>query len=452
MRRYVIVGTGVAAVAAAEAIRQHDPRGVIVLVGMEAEGYYSRPGLAYYLTGEIPENMLFPFRDADFRRLQVQVVHDRVEGLDPARQRVRLARRGWLAYDRLLLATGARAVRPPWPGVDLEGVVYLDNLAHTRHVIRLARKAKEAVVVGGGITALELAEGLQARRVRVHYLLRGDRYWRRVLDPVESRLVEQRLTQMGIRLHHHTQIAEILGHKGRVTGVRTQDGRVLRCQLVGIAVGIRPRVELAREAGIATERGILVSPFMETSVPHVYAAGDVAQVFDPRVGQHVLDSLWPLARMQGTAAGANMAGHRVPYHRGTPLNVTRLAHITTAIMGQVGQRDADPDAGLVRGDSEVWRALPDAILAQKNDEVNLIRLMVGRRTLLGAVVMGDQSLVRGLYTLIDRQVDITPIREQLLTPGAPLGDLLAAFWSEVQAHIHDAAAENGSPPLREASE
>ena len=430
--QYVLVGSGVAAVAAAEAIRRVDAQGRIYLIGEEKDGYYSRPGLAYYLTGEIPERMLFPMRAEDFRRLGIQLVHDRVEGVDPQAQRVRLARRGWLPYDRLLLAVGAQAVRPNLPGIELEGVVYLDNLERTRYLLRLARKAKEAVVVGGGITALELAEGLRARGLKVHYLLRGDRYWRRVLDEVESRIVERRLQHMGIRIHYRTEIEEILGRKGRVAGVRTKDGQVIRCQMVGIAVGIRPRTELAKEAGIETDRGILVNEFMETNVPYIYAAGDVAQVFDPRVGRHVLDSLWPLARRQGTAAGYSMAGKRVPYRRGTPLNVTRLAHITTSIMGLVGQRDVDPDAGMVRGDSEVWRVLPDAILAQKSEDINSIRLMVGERHLLGAVIMGDQTLSRAVYTLIDQQADIRPVREALLQPGAPIADILADFWASWQ--------------------
>ncbi len=427
--QYVLVGTGVASIAAAEAIRRVDDTGRIIIIGEEKDGYYSRPGLAYYLTGEIPERMLYPMRPEDFRRLRVEILHDRVDDIDVEGQRVHLTRRGWLPYDRLLLATGAAALRLSLPGEDLEGVVYLDHIENARHILRLARRAKQAVVVGGGITALEIAEGLRARGVKVHYLLRGDRYWRRVLDEVESRIVENRLRHLGIHIHYRTEIAEILGSKGRVTGVRTQDGRVIPCQIVGIAVGIRPRMELAKRAGMATDRGIVVNEYMETSAPYVYAAGDVAQVFDPQVGKHVLDSLWPLARRQGTAAGYNMAGKRVPYRRGTPLNVTRLAHITTSIMGLVGQPHGDPDAGMVRGDSEVWRALPDALMAQKSADVNSIRLMIGERHLLGAVIMGDQTLSRAVYTLIDQKADIRPIREALLKPQAPIADILADFWA-----------------------
>lgn len=426
--QYVLVGSGVASVAAAEAIRQVDPEGHILIVGEEKDGYYSRPGLAYYLTGEVPERMLFPFRPEDFRKLRINLLHDRVEGIDPKQGRVYLSQRGWLPYDRLLLAVGARARRPQLPGIDLQGVVYLDTLANARHILHLARRAKRAVVVGGGITALEIVEGLRARGLEVHYLLRGDRYWKQVLSEDESRIVEHRLREDGVHIHYHTEVEEILEKRGCVAGVRTKDGQVIRCEIVAFAIGIRPRIELATDAGLLTDRGILVNEYMETNVPNIYAAGDVAQVYDPQAGTHVLDSLWPVARRQGEAAGYNMAGRRVPYRRGTPLNVTRLAHITTSIMGAVGQRDLDPDAEMVRGDSEVWRVLPDAIVAQKGFDVNRIRLMVGERTLLGAVIMGDQTLSRAVYTLIDRQVDITPIRKQLLRPKVSLGEVLSEFW------------------------
>ncbi len=434
MRRYVIIGTGVAGIAAAEAIREADPQGHILLIGDEPEGYYSRPGLAYYLTGEIPEKQLFPFRGEDFRRLRVTLWHDRVLAIDPQGHRLKLQRRNEvLRYDRLLIATGSTAVRPDLPGVDLQGVVKLDTLADARRIRQLARKAKAAVVMGGGITALEIVEGLLQHKVQVHYLLRGDRYWRRVLDEQESRIVERRLEEHGVRLHYRTQAAAIMGRRGRVTGVRTTDGRVIPAQMVAIAVGVRPNVMLARRAGLRTDRGILVDEYLRTSDEDIFAAGDVAQVYDPRVGQAVLDVLWPIARRQGQAAGYNMAGWTTSYRRGTPLNVTRLAGLTTTIVGQVGQPgrdDGDDLVGIIRGDSEVWRTIPDAIIAQEGFSVNRLRLMVGKRHLLGAVLMGDQTLSRPLYHLIDAQADITPIRERLIRGREPVADVLAEFWTQ----------------------
>lgn len=431
MTRYVIVGSGPAGVAACEAIRSVDASGEIVLLSDDPFGYYSRPGLAYLLTGEISQKHIFPFSDKDFIHLRVHRLHVKVLAIKPETHQVVLDNHKALTYDRLLLATGAQASPLTLPGAALKGVVKLDNMTDTRHILELSRKARSAVVTGGGITALELVEGLLANRVKVHYLLRGERYWSNVLDEVESRIVEGELTRHGVKLHKHTEIAEILGRKERVCGVRTVDGRTLDCDMVAAAIGIRPRIDLAKAAGIACERGILADDLLRTNLPDIWAAGDCAQVYDPASGRNVLDSLWTPARLQGKAAGLNMAGQCVPYVKAMPYNVTRLANLTTTLIGNLGSGD-DPDlaASIARGDSETFRHLPDSIAAQGGFEINHLRLVIGPKTLLGAVVMGDQKMSLPLQNLVSGQVDITPIRQQLLTPGAPLADVLIEFWKQ----------------------
>jgi nitrite reductase (NADH) large subunit len=429
-RRYLIVGTGAAGISAAEAIRHRDSSGEINLMGKEADGYYSRPGLAYYLTGEVPQDQLYPFTLDDYRRLGVRRLHARVIALDPQRHRVALHDGTQLTYDRLLIATGSSAFIPPIPGVDLQGVVKLDTLDDAREIVKRTRRARVAVVVGGGITALEIVEGLRARRVRPHYFMRRDRYWSSVLDKTESRIVEHRLAQEGVQIHYRTELAEILGKRGRVVGVRTQDGQQIKCQIVAIAVGVRPNRALADDAGLKTDRGILVDETLKTSAPDVFAAGDVAQAFDPFSGRAILDTLWGVAVAQGRIAGQNMAGQTVAYRKDVPFNVTRLAGLTTTIIGTVG-RDTDEDLlGIARGDSETWRQLPDAVAAQADFEVNRLRVLVGKQNLLGGVVMGDQTLSRPLYELIARQVDITSIHGRLLQSNAPIADIIADFWTQ----------------------
>jgi NADPH-dependent 2,4-dienoyl-CoA reductase/sulfur reductase-like enzyme len=286
------------------------------------------------------------------------------------------------------------------------------------------------VVVGGGITALEIVEGLRARRVRPHYFMRRDRYWSSVLDKTESRIVEHRLAQEGVQIHYRTELAEILGKRGHVVGVRTQDGQQIKCQIVAIAIGVRPNRALADAAGLKTDRGILVDETLQTSAPDVFAAGDVAQVFDPFSGQAILDTLWSVAVAQGRIAGQNMAGQTVAYRKDVPFNVTRLAGLTTTIIGTVGH-DTDEDlVGIARGDSETWRQLPDAVAAQADFEVNRLRVLVGKQNLLGGVVMGDQTLSRPLHQLIARQVDITSIHGRLLQSNAPIADIIADFWTQ----------------------
>jgi NAD(P)H-nitrite reductase large subunit len=430
MYRYVIIGSGAAGISAAEAIRSLDTESQLTMISGEPAGYYSRPGLAYYLSGEIEEGFLFPFQQQDFRDLKINFILAKVTAIRPDQHKIVFSDGRILHYDKLLISTGAKASQMKVPGIELEGVVQLDNLEGVRQITKLARKARSAVVVGGGITALELVEGLVARRVTTNYFLRGDRYWSNVLDETESRIVEHRLAEDGVKIHYHTEMAGILGKHGRVVGVLTQDDRQVKCDLVGIAIGVRPRMSLAVDAGIKTDRGILVDQYMRTDAPDIYAAGDVAQVFDPFSGKTVLDSLWGPARDQGATAGLNMVGLNKAYLKVAPFNVTRLAGLTTTIIGTVGRGNDEDLTGIARGDSETWRELPDAIAAQVGFQVNRLRILVGPKTLLGAIVMGDQTLSRPIHRLVADQVDISLIRDRLLKPGAPLADLLADFWTQ----------------------
>jgi NAD(P)H-nitrite reductase large subunit len=435
MRRYVIIGMGVAGMAAAEAIRARDRDATISLVGDDPYGFYSKPGLAYYLTGELPEKQLLLNSKQDWQELNLTYVKGRAVNILPQEHLVDLGTAEALPYDRLLLATGATAVQLNAPGADLDGVVKLDHFEDARRILRLARKARVAVVVGGGITALELAEGLARRKVAVHYFLRGNRYWGNVLDEVESRIVEKRLEEEGIRLHYQTELAEVLGRRGKVTGVRSTSGETIHCGMVAVGIGIRPRLELAQTTGLRTERGILVNEYMQSSEVDIFAAGDVAQVYDPLARQFILDSLWNPAREQGSTAGANMAGQTQAYRKTAPFNVTRLAGLTTTIIGAVGGGRDDDLVSIARGDSETWRLLPNAIAREVGEAVNHMRLMVGEQTLLGALVMGDQTLSRPLQELIAAQVDITPLRSALLAPDNTLGDRVMDFWKAWRTNV-----------------
>jgi NAD(P)H-nitrite reductase large subunit len=319
--------------------------------------------------------------------------------------------------------------------------VKLDTLEDARRILNLTRRAKSAVVVGGGITALELVEGLCAQKVQVHYFLRRERFWSSVLTPVESRIVESRLSHTGVKIHRHTEVQEVLAKKDwrgrqRVSGVETTQGHVIKCQLVAVAIGVRPRLELVAGTGIETDRGILVDEYLETGVPGIYAAGDVAQVMDPLTGKAQLDSLWPVAVAQGRAAGANMAGVSTPYLRSVPLNATRLAELVVTFIGAVGQ-SREPDEDLVtisRGDSEVWRGIPGVLAVQDQHELNRQRLMVKDDRLVGAVLMGDQALSPLVQQLIEDQVRLGPALAALGSHKIPLSEMLLRFAGKAGYH------------------
>ena len=426
--KYVIIGAGVAGYAAMEAIRSIDKAGEIIMISDDPFGYYSRPGLAYYLTGELHDKALYPRTADNYKKLNFKFLKGRVTRIMRSEHALEMDGKSRLVYEKLLIAVGARALPLEIPGAKLDGVVKLDHLTDAKNILKLAKRGKTAVVVGGGITALELTEGLLARGMNVHYLLRGDRYWSNVLDKHESLVVEGRLQAEGVTLHHHAELVEITGRNGRVSGVRLLDGRTMKCDLVAYAIGIKPCLELAQNTDLALDRGILVDEHLQTNDPDIFAAGDVAQAYDPLSGRSVLDSLWNPARDQGHVAGMNMAGHKTAYLKSPPFNVTRLAGLTITIIGAVGHGRDEDVVGIARGDSETWRELPDAIVAQGGFDINHVRLLIGEKKLIGALLMGDQMLSLPLQKMIAGGANIAPIREKLMAPDAPIADLIADFW------------------------
>jgi NAD(P)H-nitrite reductase large subunit len=291
------------------------------------------------------------------------------------------------------------------------------------------------VVVGGGITALEIVEGLRERHVHVHYFMRKERYWSNVLSETESHIVEEGLRSRGVEIHFFTELAEILGRHGRVAGVRTAKGESIACDMVAIAIGVRPQIELARAAGLECGRGIHVDEYLRTSAPDIYAAGDVAEVLDPRSGRRVLEVLWSSAVGKGRVAGANMVAepHEV-YDKGpAPLNVTRLAGFKITIIGSVGSGLDSDVQGLSRGDSQTWRDLGQSTTIECQEGDCHMRLSIVGDTIAGAVVMGDQEPSFPLQDLVEARADISAFRERLTAPSAPITQLVAEAWRDWRA-------------------
>lgn len=437
----MIVGAGIAALSAAESIRRQDPHGRLTLVTDERYLPYSRPGLAYYLTDMIPKSQLFAWSRPELESLQAGFVHGRAVDLDAPGHNLILADGRTILYDVLLLATGATAILPGIPGTQLKGVVTLDQLDDATHIVKLAKRTRRAAVIGGGITAVELAEGLAARGVETHYFMRKDRFWGKVLDEDESRMVERGMVRHGVRVHHNMSAVRVLGKREQVKGVLFENGESFECQIAGFAIGIRPRLELAQAAGLKTDRGILTDEFLRTSDPNVFAAGDSAESYDPVQEEYLLDSLWSMAAEQGSAAGSNMAGSPKPYVRGIPFNVTRIGGLIMTIVGWVGQRSQDADlVSIVHGDSETWRGNLDSFAVHNTSEASRIRLVVGDDCLVGAVVLGDQTLSQPITELVRKQVPLGRLRQQLRSSPERALQILIEYGEKQVNHRMKAAS------------
>ncbi len=438
---YLIIGNGAAGLSAAEVIRRRDKDGRITIVTNEPYRFYSRPGIAYYIMNQVSAEQLVSRSENFYKEHHFNLYRGHAVRLELERQVVHFADGNSLAYDVLLLATGAAAVSAPFPGGDLEGVLTFDTLDDAKAVIKRGRKAKTAVVVGGGITAMELSEGFRHQGTRTILLQRGNRIWARLFDEAESAIIEQAAHHEGIEIWYKEEIEEVIGHKGKVTAVRLKSGKEIKCQVVGVAIGVRPNMELVKGLPIQQDRGLMVNEFMQSSIPNLFAAGDIAQVYDHWTQKHHLDVLWPSAINEGRAAGYNMVDvvrGQTPsfsYQKGSPFNAALLYGIHLTIIGQISgnlkENEGEALSYLSRGSSQVWTAPFSSNYRSAWDKKgqNSIRLVMADGRLVGALLMGHQALADPIRELIQEEADLLDYQEQLLSAGDDLPQLIHQVWS-----------------------
>ncbi len=401
--RYVIIGNSAAAVGAIEAIRQHDAENPITVVADEPQHVYSRPLISYWLGGMTDEAHL-DYRPRDFyaRHRVETMLGVEVTQVTPAEQSLTLAGGGTLAYDRLLIATGGRPFVPPVPGAALEGVFTFTRWDDAQRIARYIEKhgARSALVVGGGLIGLKTAEALMARALHVAIVELADRILSMTFDRTASKLAESLLRRAGAEVRVGQTVAEIAEKDGRVDHAVLQDGERIACDLVVFAIGVRPNVGLIPpEAGIGVNRGILVDRHMQTSVPHVYAAGDCAEGYDLLLGANRPIAIWPNAYRQGAIAGCNMAGVEREYEGGFPMNSVEICGVPTISVGLTDPPEDDGYEVLERYDREAP--------AYK-------RLVLRDDRLVGAICIGHVDRA-GIYTgLIRDRANVAPFKDHLL--------------------------------------
>lgn len=335
---YVIIGGGLAGVAAADALRRRDKTGRLMMICAESHPPYDRVPLSKgYLLGEIQRDQIFLRRASFYERNKIELVLGQAAtALDCTARQVTLADGRRIGFDRLLLATGGRPRRLSIPGADLEGLYYLRDLEDSDAIRAALQSARRAVVIGGGFIGCEVATGLAQLGLATTVVELTPGVLSLVLDAETSGFIESFLRQQGVTVLTNTAAAQFVGEQGRVRGVVTHTGEHLDADLVIVGVGIIPNTELAAAAGLQVDNGVVVNAYLEAA-PGIYAAGDIARYYSPPLGRHVRVEHYDVALQHGRIAAANMTGAQQAYTE-LPYFFSHMGALHLDVVGDMSRR------------------------------------------------------------------------------------------------------------------
>ncbi len=349
--RVVILGNGVTGVSAALRVRERRPDWRITLVSGESRYHWSRPALMYVFMGHMRYRETKPFPDSLWSEKRIELVRGWVERVDTDDRRLELSDGSTVAWDRLLVASGSKPNRFGWPGQDLDGVPGLYGLGDLRALYRNVDGTRNAVIVGGGLIGIELAEMLHSRSIGVRFLVREDSYWDNVLPAEESAMINRLIREHGIALELQTELGSIEDDgRGRCAAAVAADGRRFETRLVCLTAGVRPNVGFLEGSSVETGRGVLVDRQLRTGAPDVWAAGDCAEIVGNGEG-NLIQQVWYTGKQQGELAGDNIAGAGRDYDPGVWFNSAKFFDLEYQTYGKVnmdvpGERNLyweDPD-------------------------------------------------------------------------------------------------------------
>ena len=417
--KYVIVGNSAGGIGAAESIRQVDRSGEVTIVSEEPFPAYSRPMIAKYVAGETTlEGMLYrPATFYDDLGLRL-VAGTPATGLDLAGKTLTLADGRRLPWDKLLLATGGTPYVPRIEGLAREGVFTFTTLADAQRLAERVAGARRAVVIGGGLIGVSVSEALAKRQIAVTIVELKERILNMILDEEASLLAESAVRRAGIEVLTGCTVASVVGRPqngGAVVSVFLDSGREIPCDLLVVAIGVVPRVELARAAGLAVNRGIVVDDRMATSAPDVYACGDAVEAHDFALGAARPTPIWPNAYIGGRVAGRNMAGRATTYAGGTACNSLNYFGLSLV------------SAGLMSAPAEDGYA----VLKRSEPERGLYRKIILKdRKLAGLIYVGKIERSGIAFGLMREGVDVADFAERLLADDVGLISLPYALRKE----------------------
>ena len=431
-KNYFIVGAGVAGISAAETLRQGNPAAIITVINGEDYPFYRRLSLSTYLQGQTALDSLLVKKPEEYAELNINVLPDRVVALRAAENLLVMSSGATYSYDGLIIATGGSAVRPPISGIDLAGVRlgYWD-IKDTLWYEEQAKTAqgKNAVVIGGGVLGLELADSFNKAGLNVTIVQLGSYLGEPLTDPKAGQIVGDRVTESGASYRLGVSAQAILGDaNGHVRAVVTGAGEEIPADVVGVCIGIRPNVQWLRDSGVNLEQGcIVVNEFLQTNFANIYAAGDCTLVKSAsRVGDRP-NRTWQVATSQGIGAATNLLGNGTPYQEGLFYNAGVIYDLPYTMLGRF-----NPDAN----DSSCQIYTYDT----GDDPFAYFKLTVAEGRLVGAMLLGRQRRTNILRKIIEGNYIVAGHEQELMDnkfkpTGLPVADIQVAGDADVEAKL-----------------
>src|SRR5690606_10635855 len=341
MEHIVIIGNGIAGITAARHVRKFSEHKITV-ISAESDYFFSRTALMYVYMGHMKFEHLKPYEDWFWEKNRIELRKSRVDKIDFEQKLLQFSVGEPMTYDKLVLATGSTPNYFGWEGQELKGVQGLVTLQDLELLEENTENCRSAVIVGGGLIGVEMAEMLRTRKIPVTFLVRENGFWGNVLPKQDAALLSEHIRSHGVDLRHNTTLEKILSDdNGRARAVVTSEGEEIACDVVGICTGVKPNIDFLKNSGLEIDRGILVDQYLQTNIPNVYAIGDCAQQREPLSHRKSVEAVWYTGRMMGEALGQTLTGNKMPYKPGHWFNSAKFFDIEYQTYGWVSNETGD---------------------------------------------------------------------------------------------------------------
>ncbi len=397
---YVIIGNSTAGINCIEAIRKVDKEGKIINISDEPHLPYSRPLLSYLVAGKVSEERML-FRPSSFYNdMEVEpILGDAVVFVDTESQKVYLEKGRRIHYDKLLIATGRKPLKLPIPGVEGEGVFNFTSLDMARGIMSYLPGVKRVIIIGAGLIGLKAAEALRSIGVDVVVIEMMDYIMPFASDRRASSILQHALESHGVQFRLSTSAKEILrDSRGRIRGVRLSSDEIEEGEMVIVAVGLSPNIDFVRSSDARVNIGLIVDNYMRTTIPNVFAAGDVTESKDVITGKSNVHAVWPRASEQGYVAGLNMVGFNKEYLGGYGMNSVSFFGVSCISMGDV----------------KTEKPHYEILVKEIPEEFKYTKIILEDDRIRGAITVGRFINVSALNRLLRKRTKVGVFRDNLL--------------------------------------